>query len=502
MKFRIFTFLLFLFFCFTLAENPAQERGFRAGAQFNILSPANEFQTEDNMFKNFSFLGRGFIRWGVTPFIMGEVGAGYGEYTGIVFGDENDVYKTTLIPVDFRLNFFFSKSQMASPYLFLGIGGIYYDVTDPITYPTPKEINELSGFAGLGTVGMGIQFDWFEVNAGVSISTTDDLNNYKDGDAPDSYYFLGVGFSFGGDTDSDGDGLLDSEERRIGTDPHNPDTDGDGLTDGQEVKTYMTDPLNPDTDGDGLSDGDEIMKYRTDPNKADTDGDGLSDGDEVLRYKTDPLNPDTDGDGLSDGDEVHKYKTDPLKVDTDGDGLSDGDEVNIHKTDPTRADTDNDGLSDGEEINVYKTDPLNPDTDGGTVNDGIEVKRGTDPLDPSDDVIEVGVPIILEGINFETAKWDITEGSAAILEKSLRTLNQHPDIEVEISGHTDAVGSDASNQLLSQRRADSVREWLISKGIEASRIKAVGYGEGRPIATNETPEGRFKNRRIEFTRIK
>ena len=69
--------------------------------------------------------------------------------------------------------------------------------------------------------------------------------------------------------DTDGDGLLDSEETALGTDPNDADSDGDGLSDGEEVLTYSTDPLDADTDGDGLSDGDEVNTYSTDPNDAD-----------------------------------------------------------------------------------------------------------------------------------------------------------------------------------------------------------------------------------------
>ena len=94
-----------------------------------------------------------------------------------------------------------------------------------------------------------------------------------------------------GDIDSDGDGLLDSEEARLGTDPYNPDTDGDGLTDGDEVNARGTDPLNPDTDFDGLKDGAEVLSYGTNPLDPDTDKGGVSDGHEVMEDGTDPLNP-------------------------------------------------------------------------------------------------------------------------------------------------------------------------------------------------------------------
>src|SRR3989339_657741 len=223
----------------------------------------------------------------------------------------------------------------------------------------------------------------------------------------------------------------------------------------------------------------------------DKDNDGLGKCDEE-KFGTDQNNPDTDG------DEINKYKTDPLKADTDGDGLNDGQEVNEYKTDPLMADTDYDGLKDGEEVNNFKTDPLKKDTDGGTVEDGTEIRRGTDPLDPTDDVVKIGVLIVLEGITFETNKSDITPESEKVLMGALKTLQTHSDIEVEISGHTDNVGSNISNQKLSQRRAEAVKAWLVTKGISAGRISAVGHGEESPRVANDTSENKRLNRRIEF----
>lgn len=129
------------------------------------------------------------------------------------------------------------------------------------------------------------------------------------------------------DPDSDGDGLTDSEEAILGTNPNNPDSDGDGLTDGQEVNVHGTDPLDSDSDNDGLSDGDEVNVHGTDPLDSDTDNDGLSDGDEVLIHGTNPLAEDTDGDGLSDFVEINTYGTNPTLADTDGDGVHDSTEI-------------------------------------------------------------------------------------------------------------------------------------------------------------------------------
>src|SRR3989304_3411542 len=165
-------------------------------------------------------------------------------------------------------------------------------------------------------------------------------------------------------------------------------------------------------------------------------------------------------------------------------------------------DTDVYGLYDGEEVMKHKTDPLKKDTDGGSVDDLTEIIRGTNPVDPNDDVVKIGVPIILEGVTFETNKAAITPESSQILRSALKTLTTYPEIQVEVSGHTDNVGSKKSNLRLSQRRAEAVREWLIERGIDPVRIVAKGYGPDVPIAPNDSPENKRKNRRIEFKRIK
>jgi len=303
--------------------------------------------------------------------------------------------------------------------------------------------------------------------------------------------------------DSDGDGLTDLEEIMIyHTDPNNPDSDGDGLSDGDEVRSYNTDPNNADTDGDGLSDGDEVHKYHTSPRLADTDGDGLSDGDEVLKYHLDPLAQDSDGDGLSDYDEINKYHTDPLKKDTDGDGLTDGEEILTYHTNPLLADTDGDSLTDGQEVKVTHTDPLNVDTDG----DGVPDNEDGCPLEPGpksnngcpETPFKVGNRIDLPRIEFETGKSDILPQSFAALNQLQGLMEKYPGSRISIQGHTDNVGDSLMNERLSVSRASSVKNWLVERGIAPSRFETQGYGQTRPIATNSTPEGREKNRRLEF----
>ncbi len=114
------------------------------------------------------------------------------------------------------------------------------------------------------------------------------------------------------DADSDDDGLLDSEEKRLGTDKNNSDTDQDGLNDFEEVRKWKTDPINPDSDDDGYKDGEEIRNgYNpSGPGQLDSDSDGLGDADEK-KIGTDPDKFDTDGDGLSDKEEI-EMERDPL----------------------------------------------------------------------------------------------------------------------------------------------------------------------------------------------
>jgi outer membrane protein OmpA-like peptidoglycan-associated protein len=489
----------------------------KLGLQANGLLTDTEFDKEnrppDPEYK-FSGLGRLFLRFEFfTQYVETEIGGGFGRLAGL--DSENNNWWTYIIPIDLRLIISPFDMDVWNPYLFGGAGAMYFNIDKAPLVESPKPTED-QGWTTIFPVGGGFEvalgdaltLDFF---GGYTFTLSDDLNGYNNKNVPgtegknDGYYNFGLGLIFvngSGASDKDGDGLTKREERELKTDPDNPDTDGDGLKDGEEVRKYFTNPLSPDTDGDGLRDGEEVNVYKTNPVMADTDGDGLSDGDEVFKYKTDPLNPDTDGDGLTDGDEVLKHKTDPLKADTDGDGLKDGEEVNIYKTDPLNPDTDGDGLTDGEEVKSYRTDPLNPDTDGGTVDDGIEIRRGTDPFDPDDDVIRIDVPVVLEGITFETGKSDITPESAIVLQGALKTLQIYPDIIVEIGGHTDDVGSAASNQVLSQKRADSVRYWLISKGIEPDRIIARGYGEDYPRVPNTSSENKRLNRRIEFKRIR
>lgn len=105
-------------------------------------------------------------------------------------------------------------------------------------------------------------------------------------------------------------------------------------------------------------------------------------------------------------------------------------------------------------------------------------------------------------INFAFDSADLTADSLGVLDQIVDALNVYPNLNVIVEGHTDSVGTNAYNQKLSKRRAQSVVDYLVSKGISPSRLSSEGYGEERPIASNETEEGRAENRRVQFTKVK
>lgn len=100
-------------------------------------------------------------------------------------------------------------------------------------------------------------------------------------------------------------------------------------------------------------------------------------------------------------------------------------------------------------------------------------------------------------ILFDVDKTDLKPAAQENLKKVATVLNEYPDTDLLIEGHTDSQGSESYNQRLSERRADSVKGFLIEQGVSPSRLKAKGFGEMAPIASNETPEGRSQNRRVE-----
>lgn len=106
--------------------------------------------------------------------------------------------------------------------------------------------------------------------------------------------------------------------------------------------------------------------------------------------------------------------------------------------------------------------------------------------------------IVLRGINFDFDKYSIKGEFIPVLDEAARILNNRKEVSVEIAGHTCWVGTDAYNQKLSEKRAHSVYDFLVNKGVGSDRLSVVGYGEKQPVADNHTVQGRRMNRRVEF----
>jgi len=119
---------------------------------------------------------------------------------------------------------------------------------------------------------------------------------------------------------------------------------------------------------------------------------------------------------------------------------------------------------------------------------GVEVQREGDTL-------RLQAP---SNITFDTNRAEVKAEFKPILDQLANSINQYPDTVIRVEGHTDSVGSAAYNQTLSENRANSVRSYLVQRGVAASRIEAVGFGLTRPIADNATEAGRAQNRRVEI----
>ncbi len=211
--------------------------------------------------------------------------------------------------------------------------------------------------------------------------------------------------------------------------------------------------------------------------------------------RPEPPNPDRDDDGFL--NEVDACPDTPgiepdgcPAHDSDGDGFLDPDDK--CPTEPGVAadgcpipDSDGDGILDPDD-----KCPTKPET-----------KNGYEDEDGCPD--EIPAPIkeftgVIDGIEFEFNKTKIRKGSKPTLDKAVKVLKEFPEIRVEISGHTDNVGTREFNVDLSRRRAEAVRDYLVAGGVAAERLKVRGAGPDQPIADNETEGGRAKNRRTEF----
>ncbi|TDT46146.1 thrombospondin type 3 repeat-containing protein [Maribacter spongiicola] len=310
---------------------------------------------------------------------------------------------------------------------------------------------------GAGTVNGGLGLNiWFTENLGLTLQSTY-KHAFEDYGVTHFQHLAGISVKFGG-TDTDGDGIYDKDDacpEVAGLEAFNgcPDSDGDGIEDSKDAcpNEAGSKEMNgcPDADGDGVADKDDAC-----PNEA-----GLP----ALAGC-----PDADGDGVADKDDACPSEAGPAE----------------NKGCPW-ADKDGDGVLD--------KDDQCPDVAGTVANAGCpEVTEE----------VQKQLNDYARTILFDTGKSSIKAESTSVMVDIITILKEYPNAKFTVEGHTDSVGSEKLNQSLSESRALSVKEFLVDKGIEEFRLSAVGYGESKPMATNNTRAGRAQNRRVEINLVK
>ena len=368
------------------------------------------------------------------------------------WGDATDALGNKVVPeqtnrvddlsyygLDGIIKYNFIQGKTLDPYV--GVGGGY------------TWVDEIGAGTVNGTLGLNI---WFNENVGLTLQTAykhafeDYLNTHFQHSA-------GLSIRFGG-ADTDGDGIYDKDDAC-------PDVAGLEEFNGC-----------PDSDGDGIEDSKDTC-----PNEA-----GLAE-----------LNgcPDTDGDGIADNEDscptVAGLKALSGCPDADGDGVTDASDKCPNEAGPAAnqgcpwADKDGDGVLD--------KDDKCPDVKGTVANNGCpEVTEA----------VQKKLNAYAKTILFDTGKATIKSQSEQVLTDIVNILKEYPSSKFTVEGHTDSVGSDKLNQRLSDTRANSVKEYLASHGVDAFRLSSIGYGESKPIDSNKTRAGRANNRRVEINLVK
>ncbi len=413
-----------------------------------------------------------------------------------------------------RFNFF-KPTAAINPYLFVGGGAILFD----------KDINLKSDNVakkmdfGAPTYGGGLNIKLgpvlsLNVQETFSYSNSDTRDGIKAGGSNETYLFhtVGLNFNLGKKKDTDKDGVAD----RLDKCPNTPsgvsvdkngcplDRDGDGVADYIDACPDVAglSKFNgcPDRDGDGISDKDDacpdvagLLSLKGCP---DRDGDGISDADDRCPDASGSRAlrgcPDSDGDGVADVDDKcprtpagYKVNEKGCPLDNDNDGVLNEDDrcPNVPGSASLKGcpDFDGDGVPD--------IDDRCPKIKGTIANKGC-------PEITKEDIVKITK--IGSKIFFENNSDKLKVASLVQLDELVTLLNKYEGSKLTIEGHTDNVGKDDFNIILSQKRTESVKKYLEKKGISETRLMATGFGETLPIADNKTALGRAKNRRVEL----
>ena len=321
---------------------------------------------------------------------------------------------------------------------------------DPFVYLGGAYVSADSQGEGMLNVGLGFN-TWFNDNLGLTFQTGT-LKGFSDKVRAHYQTSLGLVIQFGG-KDTDGDGVYDKNDEcpnEAGLVEFNgcPDADNDGIKDSEDAcpNTAGLAAMNgcPDSDGDGVADKDDMC-----PNEKGT--------------KANKGCPDSDGDGVVNKDDKCPTTSGPAAnngcpwPDTDGDGVLDKDDKCINEAGPAS-------------------------------NSGCPEDTAADKL--------AMLSEYTKGILFDFDRAVIKDAAAKKLDMVYDLINSTENVIYVIEGYTDSIGDAGYNKYLSKRRAESVKTYLVKKGMTASKLETVGFGEENPATTNATDAGRTANRRV------
>lgn len=258
-----------------------------------------------------------------------------------------------------------------------------------------------------------------------------------------------------------------------------------------------------DADGDGIYDRLDACPENAGPKEfngcPDTDGDKIIDKDDACREVAGLAEfngcPDTDGDGVADKDdacpEVAGVKALAGCPDADGDGIAD----KADKCPQVKGPKENAGCpwpdTDGDK--VLDKDDKCPEVAGTVANQGCP---------DMNDAAEKKLNEFAKTILFDSGRASFQKQTLSVLKSITAILNEYPKAKFSIEGHTDNVGKAATNQKLSEQRAAAVKAYLVANGIAADRLTSSGYGQSKPIDSNDTKAGKANNRRVEVKLVK
>ncbi len=478
-----------LIFVFNFFSNPAQGQYKRGIFSIGIQAGAQDYFGDVER----SSLGpavAGVARVMLRPYLGLQLNTGYSELRDDV---KYRSFFTSLLDAKLNLVFMFYQNARVAPMVYLGAGGFRYRAYkgNRVDLLKTSDGSEAYGWEEVAVLGLGVEAFltpmWsFQFSGDYHYAFSDKLDGQIARNDYDGFLNARVTllFNFKGDRDTDGDGIFDREdfEPKKMEDfdgfhdwdgAPDPDNDGDGILDFAD-----TAPNEPE-DFDGFEDYDGAPD-------TDNDRDGIPDEKDLA-----PNEPE-DYDGFQDED----GKPDP---DNDGDGIPD-----LRDGAPNTPE-DFDGFEDEDGIPDW-------DNDGDTVPDSIDGAplqaenfngyQDEDGIPEKDLWMKIGEKQILQGISFNSGSATLTSASYQALNTIAEKLAADKAIFLDIQGYTDDRGHDTANLKLSLKRANSVRAFLLSKGIQGNRLMATGFGEANPIAPNDTTEGRRANRRIEIVRIK